>query len=420
MPDERSKALLGLLSSWDKPNEVLKITGRAGTGKTSLIRTIVEWAEQEEMLCTVVAPTGRAARRVTELTGTHATTIHARLYKPIPHPLESRLVELREELSRRRKEGETRAELKDLRKEISSIASQVEPTFSFDPAEELVKANVLVIDEASMVSEEIAEDLLKAVERPDVVVAIGDVDQLPPVKGSSWFHNLETAAKLSKVWRQAEGSAILDLAGDIQKGLVPNIGEKYGEGVEIVYGRPQVEDLVGNGAGQCVVGYHKTRHALVQTIREAQGHARGDEKVIWWPDEAEELMVVQNDTNTGLMNGDIVIAKDIERSQDFLGRPNATADLYRQNGELVVEACPINYDEMVRHYDPDYLSRYAKGVRVDFACVCTCHKAQGSEYDNVTLVWEPVGRSSLDKQRWAYTAVTRAKKSIKIFMSSRG
>ncbi|HEX2160617.1 MAG TPA: AAA family ATPase, partial [Thermoleophilaceae bacterium] len=168
------------------------VTGGPGTGKTTLVSTIARLAERADLALALCAPTGRAARRLEEATGQPATTIH-RLLEWIPH------------------EGPLRG-----------------PSYP-------IECDLLVVDESSMLSLDVARTLFDAVSADTAVVMVGDADQLPPIGAGKPFADLIESgsvpvARLTHVFRQSAQSMIVSAAHAVRHGEVPPV--QPGEGQE--------------------------------------------------------------------------------------------------------------------------------------------------------------------------------------------
>ena len=185
------KQVLAIKESLD--NGVVIITGGPGTGKTTTINAIISIYEDLDMKVVLAAPTGRAAKRMTETTGRESQTIHRLL-------------------------------------EFSFMESEDEMSFNKDD-ESPIDADVIIIDEASMIDILLMNSLLKAINPGTRLILVGDVDQLPSVGAGNVLRDLIESGcirvvRLDEIFRQAEESMIIVNAHRINKGDYPILNEK--------------------------------------------------------------------------------------------------------------------------------------------------------------------------------------------------
>ncbi len=341
------------------------VTGGPGTGKTTLVKAIVDRALAAKASVALCAPTGRAARRLEDATGHEAATIH-RLVEWLP--------------------GE------------GAVRSAIHP----------IECDLLVVDESSMLSLEVAAMLLDAVGAGTHVVMIGDADQLPPVGAGKPFGDLIESgrvpvARLTHVFRQAARSLIVQAAHAINAGELPRTRAGDGEvrdfffvergsdvqaADEIVtlaserlpahYGIDPIRDVqvlspVYRGAVGVDALNERLRAALNPTGEAAlDGPLRAGDK----------LVQTRNDYVTGLMNGQIVIARgEDSEGEDLLVTTDA--------GDLV--SVPAERTHSLR-------PAYAISV----------HRSQGCEMPVVVVPVHSSHRGMLSRNL-LYTGVTRAR-----------
>lgn len=375
------------IRSIDKSNFLI-ITGGPGTGKSTVLNGILKVLKKHNPIMDVVltAPTGRAAKRMEETTGRSASTIHRILeFKP--------------------GEGFTRN------------------------ADNPIKADVIVIDESSMIDVSLMSSLLKAVKPKTKVIMVGDVDQLPSVGPGTVLKDLIDSNKvpvvrLSKVFRQGEDSLININAYKINKGefdLVFSedefhfIEENIPANLQDVIVANFVDELLKEKerTGSITEALYNvqilspTKVGLVGTvalnnkIQEAINHNIGNEVSSTFKDkEGEEVtirfrvgdkvMQTHNDYNKDVYNGDLGIIVSIEKEDDDF--------------EINVEF----EDGRIISYTKDEL----KGELIH-AYATTIHKAQGSEYRVVIMVVS-ASQNFMNQRNLFYTGVTRAKKKITI------
>lgn len=269
--------------------------------------------------------------------------------------------------------------------------------------------DLIIVDEASMVTAEIWNDLL-SFKIP--VLAVGDHGQLPPV-GSNFNLMAEPMCKLEAVYRQAEGSGIVQAAtlartaGEIPAGSygaeVMKV-DRASDDIGVI-----MEDLLEQWRPDWLVlcGYNHTRVRLNESLRARMGFESMEPQV------GDHVVCLRNNTKAKLYNGMTGVITWISPAEDD------PEDLWWQAG---IKIDDIEYEGLVlrRQFgaretvkELPKLPNKAKGDLFDFAYALTVHKAQGSSADTV-LVFEERNKhmSDEDWRRWLYTAVTRAENRL--------
>ena len=363
---------------------VLILTGGPGTGKTTAVRGIVELLRTMGMDILLCAPTGRAAKRMSELTGMEAQTIHRML-------------------------GMTWNEATH---EVTFTKGESEP----------LEADAVIVDEMSMVDVSLFAALLRALKPGTRLVLVGDADQLPSVGAGNVFSDLIRSQRietvfLREVFRQAEESAIIRGAHQINMAGTLDLAANQGDffylcrrdgqrAVDTVVElcRSRLPEKMGIPADRIQV-LTPTRKGAAGTIRlnrclqEALNPKTPEKREVIWGErlfrEGDRVMQTRNDydvvwektdgtVGTGMFNGDIGRILEIDPS-----------------GELVT----ICFDDRTAVYTAEMLTQ------VDLAYAQTVHKAQGSEYRAVVLCVMP-SAPSLMVRGVLYTAVTRARELL--------
>ena len=371
---------------------LLVITGGPGTGKTTTINAIIRYFESEQMEVLLAAPTGRAAKRMTEATGCEAKTIH-------------RLLELN---------GGSR--------EVASMAI-------FERNEQNpLEADVIIIDEMSMVDIGLMNSLLKAVSVGTRLILVGDVNQLPSVGPGNVLKDIIRSGafpvvRLTKIFRQAGQSDIVLNAHKINKGekvaldnnskdflflkrdeanviisvIITLIQKKlphYVNAKEL-----DIQVLTPMRKGQ--LGVERLNEILQQYLNPPSTEKKEKEQAGSLFREGDKVMQIKNnyqleweirgkngivvDKGMGIFNGDTGIIKEINEFSEIL---------------------TVEFDEgrFVEY-------SYKQLEELELAYAITIHKSQGSEYPAVIL---PLltGPQMLMNRNLLYTAVTRAKKCV--------
>lgn len=362
---------------------VMILTGGPGTGKTTVIRGLVEvyaelhglslnpneYAQKEEPFPIVLAaPTGRAAKRLAESTELPAMTIHRLLG-----------------FNGQEKDEETERE---------------------------VVGRLIIIDEMSMVDTWLAHQLLKALHEDVQVVFVGDQDQLPPVGPGQVLKDLLASkqiptVELTDVYRQAEGSTIIEIAHQIKKGIVPQtLTEKTSDRSFIKASADQVTSVVTQIVKSAVAKGQAIRDvqvlapmykgpagidALNKQIQDLVNPNDGTRKELVFGDTiyriGDKVLQLVNQPESNVFNGDmgevisIIRAKETVEKQDFL---------------------IVSYDGIEVTYQRGDLNQ------ITLAYCCSIHKSQGSEFQTVIM---PVVRSysKMLRRNLLYTGITRAK-----------
>lgn len=401
--------MVGQFLAQDKVR-VGKLTGYAGCGKTTLIGVLSDKYGEPVVCC----PTGKASLRVREVTGLPAITIHRFLYDTT-EDAQGKLVFT-----------------------MKSIWS-----------EEMVdmKGSWALVDEASMVGADVWVDLLSVANRIGFhILLMGDLAQLPPVsktKTGDPFStlNIDTpfSINLTEVHRQALGSPV------IRASMLIRSGRPEHEAMALltpVGSDKLVETMIQNRAkgGVTLCFTNAKRHQLNNAVRSALGYL---------PDTVnagEPLLVMQNQYGLDRYNGEVATFDGWLQAPEWMAT-KAVTDRYTNStmsmsfgvGEVDGQRAVLSPDEVTgrseaekigvgavkrfsRYWYQDFakedFSRSGKALphlHCNYGYALTCHKSQGSEWDEVLVVVEQAlgALRGIEKRRWLYTAVTRGKESVK-------
>ncbi len=362
---------------------VMVLTGGPGTGKTTTLNGIIAALEHKGLKVAVCAPTGRAAKRASELTGKEAKTIH-------------RLLEMQ-------------------------FAENDIPKFQRNEGNPL-PCDAVVVDEMSMVDVLLLESLLRGMKLSARLIMVGDSDQLPSVGAGNVLKDITDSGcvqvvRLNEVFRQASQSLIVTNAHAIVKGELPEITRKDGDFfmlqrgdyqsaqdtiVELYekrlpasYGFSCIDDIQVLCPGKkSPVGVYELNFRLQQAVnpptfgkaevRSGQYLFREGDKVMQVRNNYDVEWTKGDEKGTGVFNGDMGVIRLIDKP----------------SGKMLVE-----FDERVAEYDFENLSQ------LELAYAATVHKSQGSEFNAVILAVYG-GYDLLYFRNLLYTAVTRAKKIL--------
>lgn len=351
------------LKSRDK--QVFRLFGFAGTGKTTLARHLAEGIDGDVAFG---AFTGKAAHVLRQKGCADATTIHAMIYRP----------------RGRKEEAEDDEDSLSFSLNRDSIAS---------------KAKLIVIDECSMVDEDLGRDLLSF---GTPVLVLGDPAQLPPVKGGGFFTEAEPDVMLSEVHRQARDNPIVHMSMLIREGGELEPG-RYGDSRIIT--RREIDAAAILAADQVLVGTNRTRRLYNGRIRELKGYTTP------MPAVGDKLVCLRNDKSKGLLNGGLWTVDRLRPSKGntlrFDVRPEDEAG---GKAKVQVKVLPGLFEEGAEQI-PYAIRR--RSDEFDYGYALTVHKAQGSQWDDIVLFDESWAFRDY-RDRWLYTAVTRAAQTITV------
>ncbi len=402
-----------LIQEWylHTDDQVFVLSGYAGTGKTFLLKRVVEGlglvAGKEAIF---VAPTGKAASVLVK-NGTPASTIHSLIYVR-----EEDDFDVNEDGEVIHKSGR----LKFSKKE--SIGSGIK---------------LIVIDESSMVDNLILRDLLSFNVK---CLFCGDNAQLPPVNGNNILLE-HPDYQLQEIVRQEQDNPIIQLAQKARRGEFIPYGT-YGDCVAVVpKGRLKGEERkrLFCEANQIIVGRNVTRATINQEMRLYQGISPAQT----FPVDGEKLICTLNNweryvDEAGeiyLVNGIIGYCSNVNEQPDHLGSMNFQAEFLNDVAYGLVFDSAVFTQGFYAHGYGDLAYKLVNGMfvhegnnavlrkvkvkaketicRFEFAYAITCHKAQGSEFDFVVVFDESYAFQE-DRFKWLYTAITRAKKKLLI------
>jgi exodeoxyribonuclease V len=395
--------------------QVFRVFGYAGTGKTTITKhAIAELGLDEGVL--YAAFTGKAALVMTRK-GTPASTIHSLIYRvseATPAEIErikDEITELKAKLPAMGTAERLFAESQQRSLELR-LADIHKPRFVLNEQSALRDAKLLVLDEVSMIGDDMARDLL-AFGKP--ILVLGDPGQLPPVKGEGAFTKEAPDVLLTEVHRQAGDSAIIRLATLAREGKpIP-----YGEHDQYVWKmhRTDIYPAQMLKGGQVICGRNATRVQLNLAMKRAAGFDG-----VYPEGKGEKIICLKNRADLGLVNGMFLDLTGIEDEDELcftavidtedgekVGGANGTRERFRiYKGHFDDHIAPDQERERRDHWKKKSLIEAVWGWAI------TCHKSQGSQWENVIVFDDGLARTAEDRARWLYTAITRAERGLVI------
>ena len=363
--------------------QVFRLFGYAGVGKTTIAKYAASGAT---LFC---AFTGKAAY-VLRQKGCEAFTIHQLIYCP-----KDRSQQKLKELEAKLKNTDDPVRIEELERLIAFEHKKLNsPNFVLNPDSAVKTANLIVVDECSMVNEQMATDLMSYGTK---ILVLGDPAQLPPVFGAGYFIKAKPDFMLTEIHRQARGNPIIELATRVrQREIIQPDGNMV-----IPWGSVTPDDVLSYD--QVLVGRNATRKATNRKIRALLG--RGSDI----PEAGDRLVCLRNDHEVGLLNGAIWETESCFDGDEYLDLivfdPDCSANY------IAVEAHRHHFMSDTVTQIPFWIRREAQ--EFDYGYALTVHKSQGSEWDRV-LIFDESGAFGWDAHKHLYTAMTRAAKEVKV------
>lgn len=380
------------LKTRDKP--VFQLAGYAGTGKTTLAKHLAATVNGPVYFA---AYTGKAAHVLTKSGATNVSTIHKLIYTPKDRS-QQRLKELQAERARlltHKPVPETLVEKVDAAIKAEQI-NLARPMFQLNTESPLFDAALLVVDEYSMIDEQMGEDLLSF---GCPILALGDPGQLPPVGGTPFFKN-KPDILLTEIHRQAQDNPIIWMSKEVREGRVLRPGS-YGSSRVVPLQQIARDELrsVVLSTDQLLVGRNATRITSNGRARELLGRTNA------LPQEGDKLVCLRNNHEVGLLNGQLwKVRRDTTFDGDYV-----IMDIEGEDGAKIEVSAHPHYFHGSK---PEYWER-KDAEEFDYGYALTVHKSQGSQWNNVLLFDEWYGK---DRKEWLYTAITRAAERIDLVM----
>lgn len=395
------EAALKAVGDWYRSgsDQVFRLFGYAGTGKTTLAKHL---AETTGGRVAFAAYTGKAAS-VLVSKGCAASTIHSLIYIPYTkskrklRELELMLESVKQETPR--EEWAAHHQIKHLTKQIDVEKGEVnKPAFILNEASDVAEMDLLIIDECSMVGMDMGQDLLSFGTK---VLVLGDPAQLPPVASGGFFTDHKPDYMLTGIHRQAENDPIIHLATMVRTGKTLKVGQY---GISRVMRKGELTPQLPMAQDQIICGRNATRHGINRRCRELLGFDLGVPVV-----ENEKVVCLRNNHELGILNGTLWAVDAALVEEDLVTmslREHGVLNGYEVGATAWRAAFGGDVKEIPWWDRKDH-------EEFDYGYALTCHKSQGSQWDNV-MIFDESGVFKQDAQRWLYTSITRASKSVTV------
>lgn len=369
-------------------NGVCVITGGPGTGKTTIISCILEIFKMQRKKTLLLAPTGRAAKRLSETTGLDARTIHRAL-----------------EINYKNDGG-------------LFVYNENNP----------ISCDAVIVDEVSMVDINLMYNLLKAIPKGAKLILVGDKDQLPSVGAGNVLADIlasETVpvAELTKIYRQGNNSLIISNAHLINSGEMPVLDNRSSDFFFEAKQTPaETFEATVNLATKRIPAYLKIEPQKIQVLAPLKAGVCGIENL--------NKQLQQKLNPPSMLKKEITVGSIILREGDKVmqtannynleWKKDGTLPCFEENGKGVfngdmgtVSKINLQTGEVEITFDDQKIATYPRGElsQISLAYAITIHKSQGSEFD-VVIIPLVSGPSLILTRNLIYTAVTRAKKMV--------
>jgi exodeoxyribonuclease-5 len=439
LTQQQGRAVSELTARIKEGQPVTRLEGFAGTGKSTILPHIIEDLGFDPQSIAFMAPTGKAAKvmrsklRAQKYPNSDASTIHSAIYRAKPVPvgsLEADLDKHQQELVEYQKahSGADRdpKHMDQLRRAISRLEMELDALYRDD--KHIFQLNVdspirekrlLVVDEASMVGEQMAADLQHFGVQ---ILSMGDPGQLQPIEDKPGLCIGRPDFRLTEIHRQAADNPILHLATLARNDDPLPVGD-YGNGVRVMRRRDYAPDHDRDAMPKILVGMNKTRWRITQMLREEFGLLDRGDPDTFGPQNGEPLIVCKNNREyPSLVNG----SEATSLTDAILQKGDATFDF------TFIDEDGVEYrDKRVfqglfeEHFTkkPGVFSADSRmafrarksSIILDWGWAITVHKSQGSQWDDVVVVDESgVFRDQANKH--LYTAITRAAKTLTVLI----
>ncbi len=392
VPDELQTLAVTLCC--DTKNRIASVTGQAGTGKTTIMKKVYSTFIDGGHSVALAAPTGKAAKRISEATGIPAVTLHRLLeftHPGDPDPKTGKIIGV--SVPRRTREHR-------------------------------LEYSVILVDEASMINQEMYRDLVDAMPNGGLVRFFGDVHQLPPIEERDDYKKMPSpftkllkdfpSVKLTNIYRQGEGSGVVKNGHRILHGMVPQQFDDF----KLIIGRPHLPNTLLELARDGGVDYSTLDNQIITPTNKGWiGQValnQALQKQVWGDKLYEAVLIPRpkwDKIDLMLVPGDKVIWKKNDYNLAIFNGETGIVE------NLDNDCVSINFGDRIVNIPPwiEYITAagdtkgYDPRVNIYLAYALTTHACQGSEYQHIVYV--------MDRSAWGllirgnfYTAITRARR----------
>lgn len=389
-----------------KRQEIFRLFGYAGSGKTSILKEIAKRVKRRTQF---MAFAGKAAMVLATKGCEGATTIHKRIYDPRGQAIKHYQEELAiwEAMPDSADKNELGRRLEDLKQSLNR------PAFVLKDIREFPRDTCFSCDEVSQVDKIIGEDMLSF---GFPIIACGDPAQLKSVAGEGFFTNAKPDVLLTEIHRQAAGNPVLRLATAVR----PKEMGGGGKALTLPYGRLGDSEIVRSlpipeyaKFDQVLCGMNKTRIAVNNAFRKMQGRT----KVL---EAGEKIICLQNnyEGEVAICNGSLWVVRDAVPKTigkfTYYWCDLESLDFKGEHVKRLVHTMP--FMEGTSHHQKFWtpmLTGRPDALVMTYGNAMTVHKFQGSQDDSIVLIDE-WSKTDSNYPNWLYTGITRAAKRITI------
>jgi exodeoxyribonuclease V len=400
LTDSQEKALTAF-SNWAKTLDkeeyglAFRLNGEAGTGKTFLVKEFIKVLKENKLSVATVAFTGKASSRLQELTGVPSCTIHRLIYD-FSSMSDIKYFESSEDESKAYDENRT--------------------------LNQVISKECIIIDEYSMLSREIIKDMI---DLGKILIFVGDLNQLAPIgeetitndEFNDMFKNEIPTYELTDPLRQDIYNPILSLARKVKNGLLTlkefDTDHELSMAKVRVSKDPKLDPILFSRDENIIITYtNRLKNQLNRAVRKSlkfKNLLEIDEKII----------IMQNNKENALFNGEMYRILEVGEQQQHLGFKYCSITIDVGDTDRVVrqrinvwlnplEDGIYRYQTTQEQQQDKYeqYKMFKSLTQIAYGYAITCHKAQGSEWETVYIRYDDC---KYDKKRWLYTAITRAK-----------